>query len=394
MSATLSDVVNHDDKPRAGQLSDPSPTLHVMPEALPPCSPQESATGLKHDLPFAVRATGNIAGPARANGNLAALRILDKTGPVRDLSRGREASPAAIGYRSPGSSAKGNRALLEALGSSEIFAEYERAFTEATGLPVALRPVETWQLVHHGNRCESPFCALMAKASRSCGVCLQVHERLSRAATCEPQTVVCPAGLSETAVPVRLGERLIGFLQTGQVFCKEPTEHQFQQTLKLLAEWGVDADSEALRQAYFQTQVMPLRQHESVIRLLSIFAQHLSLLANQIVILQNHVESPVIARAKAYIKEHQTENLRLAQVAKAVNTSSFYFCKLFKRATGLTFTDYVSRLRIEKAKALLLNPNLRVSEIAYEVGFQSLTHFNRIFKNHLGQSPTRFRSQF
>jgi AraC-like DNA-binding protein len=76
-----------------------------------------------------------------------------------------------------------------------------------------------------------------------------------------------------------------------------------------------------------------------------------------------------------------------------VNTSSFYFCKLFKKATGLNFTDYVSRVRIEKAKNLLLNPNLRISEIAFEVGFQSLTHFNRVFKKIIGQSPTQYRGQ-
>jgi AraC-like DNA-binding protein len=50
-------------------------------------------------------------------------------------------------------------------------------------------------------------------------------------------------------------------------------------------------------------------------------------------------------------------------------------------------------VRIEKAKNLMLNPNLRVSEIAFEVGFQSLTHFNRVFKNILGHSPTGYRAQ-
>ena len=66
---------------------------------------------------------------------------------------------------------------------------------------------------------------------------------------------------------------------------------------------------------------------------------------------------------------------------------------MFKKATGINFTDYVSRVRIEKAKNLLLNPNLRVSEVAYEVGFQSLTHFNRVFKRVQGQSPTDYRGQ-
>jgi AraC-like DNA-binding protein len=74
-----------------------------------------------------------------------------------------------------------------------------------------------------------------------------------------------------------------------------------------------------------------------------------------------------------------------------VNTSTFYFCKLFKRTTGLNFTEYLSRVRVEKAKNLLLNPNLRVSEVAFEVGFQSLTHFNRVFRKIAGESPTDYR---
>jgi YesN/AraC family two-component response regulator len=57
----------------------------------------------------------------------------------------------------------------------------------------------------------------------------------------------------------------------------------------------------------------------------------------------------------------------------------------------MTFTDYLGRVRVEKTKNLLLNPNLRTSEIAYTVGFQSLTHFNRIFRKLTGESPTHFR---
>ena len=283
--------------------------------------------------------------------------------------------------------------MLEALISSKVFQDYEHAFTEATGLPIALRPVESWQLPLHGKRNEGPFCAVMAERSRTCGSCLAVQEKLTGAATRQPASTICPAGLSETIVPVRLGERLIGFLQTGQVFRKAPTPSQFERTARLLVEWGVGGDRAALRQAYFATRVMPARQHESVIKLLSIFAQHLSMLSNQILVQHQNAEPPVITRAKAFIQEHQTESLRLGDVAKAVNTSPFYFCKIFKKATGLNFTDYLSRIRIEKSKNLLLNPNLRVSEIAFEVGFQSLTHFNRVFKNTVGQSPTHYREQ-
>ena len=284
--------------------------------------------------------------------------------------------------------------LAQALAHSKIYQDYERAFSETTGLPVALRPVECWQLPHHGGRKENPFCALMATKSRACAACLQVQQKLSETATHEPQTVTCQLGLSDTAVPVRLGEKVIGYLQTGQVFRKKPTEAQFERTLKLCREWGIEVDDDTLREAYFSTRILSAKQHEAMVKLLAIFAQHISLLSNQIVVRQENAEPPVIARAKQYIQEHQAEDMSLGQVAKAVNTSTFYFCKMFKKITGINFTDYVSRVRIEKAKNLLLNPNLRVSEIAYEVGFQSLTHFNRVFKKILGQSPTDYRGQF
>jgi YesN/AraC family two-component response regulator len=100
----------------------------------------------------------------------------------------------------------------------------------------------------------------------------------------------------------------------------------------------------------------------------------------------------MITKARRYIEEHHSEELSLSQVAQAVHTSVFYFCKLFRKVTGVTFTEFVSRTRVEKAKNLLLNPNLRVSEIAFEVGFQSLTHFNRVFKKIVGESPTEYRS--
>jgi AraC-like DNA-binding protein/ligand-binding sensor protein len=283
--------------------------------------------------------------------------------------------------------------LIEALTSSKIYQDYERSFSEATGLPVALRSVDSWQLPFHGKRFENPFCAILAQKSRSCAACLQAQQQLSETATNEPKSITCAAGLCDVAIPVRMGEQLIGFLTTGQVFCKKPTDAQFKKTLKLLATWGVTVKEEQLREAYFDTRVLSAKQHESVVKLLSIFAEHLSLVSNRIVLQEQNAEPPVIARAKQYITEHQTEELSLEQVAKSVHTSKFYFCKMFKKATGINFTDYLSRVRTERAKNLLLNPNLRVSEIAYEVGFQSLTHFNRVFKRILGESPTDYRNQ-
>lgn len=305
----------------------------------------------------------------------------------------RDKAPLTTPNEQGNGNGNGNRALIGALVNARIYREYELAFTNMTGLPVALQPVETWQLPHHSKRKENPFCALMSQKSRACAACLQVQERLCEKAAHEPQTVTCPVGLCDTAVPVRLSDKLIGFLQTGQLFRKQPGKAQFDRAARLVAEWGVDADREVLQKAYFAGRVVSPSQHESTVKLLTIFAQHLAIVSNQVIIQQENAEVPVIKKAKEYIREHQAEKISLGNVARAVNMSAFYFCKMFKKATGINFTDYLTRVRIERAQNLLLNPNLRISEIGFEVGFQSLTHFNRVFKKIAGQSPTDYRAQ-
>ena len=286
----------------------------------------------------------------------------------------------------------GNKQFVEKLTRSAIYRDYARAFTAATGMPLALRPAEHWQPSLHGQENENPFCALMARSSRVCAACLKVQRKLTERAGNRARTVTCFAGLSESAVPIRIGDQLIGFFQTGQVFLKQPSKFQFDRTARKLVEWGTTVNLGKARDAYFHTKVLTKKQYDAMLRLLEIFGRHLSLLSNQLATKKATAEPPAIARARQFIAQNQDNAICLATVAKAVNTSTFYFCKLFKRATGLTFTDYLARVRIEKAKTRLLDRNRRVSEIAYDVGFQSLTHFNRVFRKIAGQSPSAYRS--
>jgi AraC-like DNA-binding protein len=287
--------------------------------------------------------------------------------------------------------ANGN--LIHTLAQSEMFTEYARAYGDAIGLPLTLRPVETWQLPGRGRRWNNSFCALMATQSKSCSACLQLQEQLAQGAMHGPATLTCAYGLSETAVPVQLGNQTIGFLQTGHLLRQKPTEATFQRVANVVAKTGATVDPEKLRAAYFLTPVVSDRKLESVTRLLTTFAEHLSMRGNQLAVLSANSELPLITKAKDYIQTHLGEVLSLGRVAGAVHVSPFHLCKKFKKATGINFTEYVARVRTEKAKNLLLNPNFRVSETAYEAGFQSLTDFNRVFKKLVGQSPTGYRAQ-
>ena len=106
----------------------------------------------------------------------------------------------------------------------------------------------------------------------------------------------------------------------------------------------------------------------------------------------SRAEPVQIWKARNFIREHSAEELSLTKVAKAVNISANHFSEKFKQVTGANFVDYVARIRFEKARELLHDTNLRISEIAFAVGFQSLSQFNRVFKRLARKAPTAYRA--
>ncbi|HAF03879.1 MAG TPA: hypothetical protein DIT76_04660 [Spartobacteria bacterium] len=84
---------------------------------------------------------------------------------------------------------------------------------------------------------------------------------------------------------------------------------------------------------------------------------------------RERAEPAEIWKARNFIDEHFEEEFSLTKAAKAVNISPNYLSEKFKKVTGVNFVDYVARARVEKARDLLQNPNLRISEIAFAVGF-------------------------
>jgi AraC-like DNA-binding protein len=285
-----------------------------------------------------------------------------------------------------------NKQLVAMLRRSRLFRDYETVFTKAAGLPLTLRPLEYWQLAHHGKKNENPFCALLAERPATLAVCLKAHDDMIKHTDGIPHSVTCPFGLTETAIPVKLGSEIIGYLRIGQVLRHMPAKSDATKVSRELERCGLRFTRE-IRKAWEKNPLILPDKYNAIVRLLTFFADQLSALSNQLMMEKNNAEPPVVLKAREYIDKHKTEELSLANVAKAAGASAFHFCKVFHKATGLKFTDYVGRVRLEEARTRLLNPNQRISEIAYDVGFQSLTQFNRTFKRVFGQSPTKFHSR-
>lgn len=93
----------------------------------------------------------------------------------------------------------------------------------------------------------------------------------------------------------------------------------------------------------------------------------------------------------SYIDENFNKNISLRDVSDSVCYSPSHFSYLFKAVMGQTFTEYLSNKRIEKALTLLRDTNMSITEISYEVGFNSISNFNKTFKYFTGQTPRNYR---
>ncbi len=101
--------------------------------------------------------------------------------------------------------------------------------------------------------------------------------------------------------------------------------------------------------------------------------------------------NPAIQKVCDYVDAHLQEDISLEQMADYVNVSSFYLSKLFKEEKGVTFINFISDKRLEKARQMLAETELSIKEITAEIGYNDQNYFSRIFKNKYGVSPKEYR---
>lgn len=101
----------------------------------------------------------------------------------------------------------------------------------------------------------------------------------------------------------------------------------------------------------------------------------------------------IVRQAAEYIREHYYEPLTLGLLAEKYHVESSYFSRIFSREQGITLLQYITRLRIEKAKEYIGKGNTNLTEIAFLVGYDDYTYFNKVFRKAVGMSPREYREQ-
>ena len=284
--------------------------------------------------------------------------------------------------------------VYDALESSLLAREFEKSFHEATGLPLELVPSGEPTRLFPFQQNEHPFCRLMSQFPGSCGACQQVRMELQQriAGSLVPQTITCFAGLTEFAVPILVNGQHVATLLGGRAFPRKPTSTQFDELAQHLSDWGLQRELEQFKTPFFQTQVMSPKQFQASMQLLVIFTKLLVEDVNRKLLTAHAHDGPCITTAKNFILAYASEPLHLRDVAEHIHVSTHYFCKFFKKASGMGFSEFLGRVRVENAKHSLAVSDLPIHEVADQAGFGSLSQFNRTFHRYVGCSPKEYRA--
>lgn len=279
------------------------------------------------------------------------------------------------------------QALFERISKLPALREHLESLRLATGVSVKfLGPLGQGEPVELA----PSLCGLVRATPagrRRCTACL--HRVLERAME-GPAHERCESGLRETAVPLRVGGQVFGYFVFGGYLDAPPDEAALRAALVGLAAPPDLADWRAL---CARTPVCLPEREAALVRLLELVATQLALLITDNLAHPEKRLPPVVERACSHARAHYAEPVSLASVAARLSVSPAHLSRLFHHSTGLPFSEYLTRLRTEHAKRLLLTTSRNVTDIAYAAGFQSISQFNRAFKAVHGLSPRILRSR-
>lgn len=288
-----------------------------------------------------------------------------------------------------------SRKLDPALAESAETAEFAGLLRSLTGMQMALYgPDGVDAKVYTDGGGGSPLCRVIRstpEGERRCADCNRAHFALAARRRRE-LSYLCHAGLIDFAVPIRIGGQHVATISCGQILPEAPGDAGLRKFLH--RNKSLELDAAAVRAAYFRSPHLPADKVAAAMQLFSHFAGSLGRAAWRSKKLEKNGDCSVIVRAKRHIASRLPDcDLGLESTARHVGLSAAYFSDLFHRATGTRFCRFVQEARIREAKSALRKTTLPVTQVAYDCGFRSHTHFDRVFRQIAGCSPSQFRQR-
>ncbi len=301
-------------------------------------------------------------------------------------------------------------------------------FYELTGLTISFSDLrEGGKFIFYPEEKRAKFCQIIQQDKIGKKMCYDSDRKAMEKAIKEgsPSIYKCHAGLINVCIPLFVGGEFFGAIITGQILTQNPSEKGFLKIKKNLE--GLNLDWEKLHKAYFEVQRIQRKKLFPAIRLLSLIAQYYlekeTAMRLQEKVIRQKVryykkiekahkirkevfqegkklipypftdQEKVISSAIKFMERNLHSHITLKEIAKEANLSPYYFSHLFKRITGFSPISFFIRMKMEKAKELmLLRKDLSIKQIAFILGFDEPSQLSHQFRSVIGISPSSLRN--
>lgn len=284
------------------------------------------------------------------------------------------------------------RRVFAKLGQEKQLREYHEIIYKLIGVVVDFISADGVSLKLSEGKHFNPFCTKIRNTEAgytACRVCDTEYARRA-ARSGKPLVYTCHAGFLEILVPLYDNAgNYIGSMTAGQFHRKEAHVPGKSAIAARVREFGLDLKE--MFRLYRQTLRLSEQQIEGLIEYLETIGRLLVSTRNNLLFMESVNAPDRISLIKEFVEKNYGKRLSIPKIARKFYMSPGYFSHFFKKEVGVSFQSYLNLYRISKAKEMLEETELSVSEIAYLTGFGSISQFNRTFRNSTGKNPGAIR---
>lgn len=231
-------------------------------------------------------------------------------------------------------------------------------------------------------KANNPYCRMVQSTKRGLVRCLNSNRALLEECkdTKKPVMRICHAGLVEIAVPIIYNDDVIGYAILGHVR-EAGLETDFEKRLE-----GLALDTKLASEIFDSLPTYEAEKLGSIMNMARMFGK--------LMILENFIrpkENKNIELIKTYVSENVDKKLTAQGIARAVHISKSSLYSIVHSSFGCTVSEYINKVKIDKAKELLQKTDRTVEDISETLGFASPAYFGKVFKRSVGTSPLKFR---
>lgn len=266
----------------------------------------------------------------------------------------------------------------------EQLKELMQDFYILTGIKIVFFDSEYNELISYPLD-KKTFCMYMRENKEFDKKCRHCDEEACRKCTKTKKLEIykCHASLTEAVAPVTEGEKIIGYIMLGQVTENNKKEDVLAQMKALCEEYGIKNVSEkSIQKIKYKTT----KQILAASKILDSFTSYIQLKG-----MVKFLEKPLILKIENYIDEHISEDITPEKICSEFKIGRTQLYHLVSQNANLPIAKLIKQKRLEKAKVLLKNTDMKISDIASAVGFSDYNYFLRVFKKEFGISTKKFK---